>query len=155
MSGYEPDEKPPGALTVGLALQYAMIAVPSIVDELCDALDCAPCRAKRTERRADRRDRDVLARLPASRSGVQRSGSTLSPTIMIGIAGGGDAYLFMGSLRRASHQRDHDRDPGRPRSRARRRRLRDADGAAAAHSSPSACRPRRAIPGLLATLIIV
>ncbi len=28
---YEPDEKPPGALALGLAVQYAMVAVPSIV----------------------------------------------------------------------------------------------------------------------------
>ena len=28
---YEPDEKPPGALAFGLAVQYAMVAVPSIV----------------------------------------------------------------------------------------------------------------------------
>ncbi len=45
---YEPDENPPGVLSFGLAMEYAMIAVPSIV---------------------------------------------LSPTIMIGIAGGGEAYL--------------------------------------------------------------
>ncbi len=45
---YEPDENPPGALSLGLAVQYAMVAVPSIV---------------------------------------------LSPTILITIAGGGDAYL--------------------------------------------------------------
>ncbi|MXZ72607.1 MAG: hypothetical protein F4Z04_14040 [Acidobacteria bacterium] len=45
---YEPDETPPGVLSLGLAAQYAMVAVPSIV---------------------------------------------LSPTILITMAGGGDAYL--------------------------------------------------------------
>ena len=28
---YEPDEKPPRLVSVGLGLQYAMIAVPSVV----------------------------------------------------------------------------------------------------------------------------
>ncbi len=45
---YEPDERPPGALSFGLAVQYAMVAVPSVV---------------------------------------------LSPTILITMAGGSDAYL--------------------------------------------------------------
>ena len=45
---YEPDESPPGLLSLGLGLQYAMMAVPSIV---------------------------------------------LGPTVMIQLAGGGDAYL--------------------------------------------------------------